>query len=110
MPPSFLGALEQVVLLAISHLQGEGYGVSIREEIAQRTGRVVAVGALYTTLHRLEQKGYVTPREGEPTPERGGRAKRFYSITRSGTSALLHSRRTIEAMWNPALTLRGEGA
>ena len=83
-----LGEFEQMVLLAVLRLGENAYGVTILGEIAQRTGRNVSPGALYTTLHRMEDKGLVTFRDGNPTPERGGRAKRFVTVTREGRHAL----------------------
>ncbi|HEV2646852.1 MAG TPA: helix-turn-helix transcriptional regulator [Acidobacteriaceae bacterium] len=83
-----LGEFEQIVLLAILRLSDEAYGVTILAEIAARTGRNPTPGALYTTLHRMEAKHLVTFRDGSPTPERGGRAKRFVQVTREGRTAL----------------------
>jgi PadR family transcriptional regulator, regulatory protein PadR len=83
-----LGEFEQIVLLAVLRLGDTAYGVTILSEIAERTGRNVSPGALYTTLHRMEDKGLVTFRDGNPTPERGGRAKRFVTVTREGRDAL----------------------
>ena len=83
-----LGEFEQIVLLAVLRLGDEAYGVTILGEIAARTGRNPSPGALYTTLHRMEDKGLVTFRDGSPTPERGGRAKRFVTVTREGRTAL----------------------
>ena len=83
-----LGEFEQVVLLAILRLDDRAYGVSIRSEIAEQAGRRVAPGALYTALDRLEDKGLVTSRVGEPTPQRGGRAKRYYRLTAAGMQAI----------------------
>ncbi len=83
-----LGEFEQIVLLAVLRLSENAYGVTILGEIAQRTGRNVSPGALYTTLHRMEDKGLVTFRDGNPTPERGGRAKRFVTVTSEGRHAL----------------------
>jgi PadR family transcriptional regulator, regulatory protein PadR len=83
-----LGEFEQIVLLAVLRLGDEAYGVTILTEIAAKTGRNPAPGALYTTLHRMEDKGLITFRDGSPTPERGGRAKRFVVITREGRTAL----------------------
>jgi len=83
-----LGEFEQIVLLAVLRLGDEAYGVTILQEIAARTGRNPSPGALYTTLHRMEDKGLVTFRDGEPTAERGGRAKRFVQVTREGRSSL----------------------
>ena len=87
-PHPSLGEFEQIVLLAVLRLGDTAYGVTILAEIAARTGRNPAPGALYTTLHRMEDKGLVTFRDGDPTPERGGRAKRFVSVTREGRAAL----------------------
>ena len=86
-----LGEFEQVVMLAILRLEDAAYGVSIRREIASCTRRDVGQGALYTTLQRLEKKGLVTSRAGEPTPERGGKAKQFYVLTESGRSTLIQA-------------------
>ena len=84
-----LGDFEQVMLLTILRLKGKGaYGVSIRKEIAERTQRQPTPGAIYTTLERLEDKGLVSSSVGEATPERGGRAKRFYFVTAQGLNAL----------------------
>jgi PadR family transcriptional regulator PadR len=86
---SSLGEFEQILLLAILRLDDAAYGISIRDEIAVCAGRKTTPGALYTTLDRLEKKGYVRARFGEPTAERGGRAKRFYKVTREGRSRLI---------------------
>jgi DNA-binding PadR family transcriptional regulator len=93
-----LGRFEELVLLALVLLREPAYGVPIRQEIAKRTGRDVSFGAVYTTLERLERKGYVTSRVGDPTPERGGRAKRYFQIRAPGISALDHSRETVARM------------
>jgi PadR family transcriptional regulator PadR len=93
-----LGELEQTILLAVLRLGDEAYGVSIRREIALCTRRQVAPGALYTTLDRLEQKGIVTARDGDPTPERGGRAKRFYKVTREGRGLLVEAQRSFKKL------------
>lgn len=84
-----LGDFEQILLLAILRLEGKGaYGVSIREEIAAHTRRNPTPGAIYTTLERLEGKGLVQSETGEATAERGGRAKRYYTVTRLGRNTL----------------------
>jgi DNA-binding PadR family transcriptional regulator len=86
---SYLGEFEQVVLLAVLRLAERGaYGVSIREEIATRTKRAPAPGAIYTTLDRLERKGFVSSSVGEATPIRGGKAKRYYRVSARGQAAL----------------------
>lgn len=79
-----LGEFEILVLAALVRLGEDAYGVSIHHEIEQRTGRSASIGALYSTLSRLEEKGYITSRLGEATPERGGRAKRYYMIKALG--------------------------
>lgn len=79
-----LGEFEQMVLLAALRLGDEAYGVTILAEIAARTGRTASPGAMYTTLHRMEDKGLIRFRDGAPTPERGGRAKRFVEVTKEG--------------------------
>jgi len=84
-----LGEFEQVVLLAILRLDKDAYGVTIRTEIATCTGREPAPGALYTTLDRMEEKGLVRSWLSDPTPQRGGRAKRFFAITKAGRAALV---------------------
>ncbi len=93
-----LGEFEQIVLLAILRLGERAYGVSIRAEIAARTDRKPAPGALYTTLDRLEQKGLLTSRLGDPTPLRGGRAKRYFTVTRSGVEAVVRAQRSYQRL------------
>lgn len=83
-----LGDLEAQVLTAVARIGQNAYGVPIRSEVGRQAGREVSVGALYTVLERLEQKGYVRSWEGEPTPQRGGRAKRFFKIEGLGERAL----------------------
>lgn len=100
MAPRHLGELEQLVLLAVARLEGEGYGVSLRRELEERAERRCSLGAVYATLDRLETKGYVTSREGEPTAERGGRAKRLFRIEPPGMRALVAARRTLDRMWD----------
>lgn len=93
-----LGEFEQVVLLAILRLANEAYGVTIRKEIKQHTGRSTVPGALYTTLDRLEQKGLVASRLGDPTPERGGRAKRYYEVSADGVAAIERAQRSYQSL------------
>jgi PadR family transcriptional regulator, regulatory protein PadR len=95
---AYLGEFEQHVLAALLRLRNSAYGVTIRREIVGRTGRDVAVGAIYATLDRLEAKGYVTSRVGEATPERGGRAKRYFDIEAPGLTALEESWRMTDRM------------
>jgi DNA-binding PadR family transcriptional regulator len=86
--PVFLGDLELMVLLVILHLGEYAYAVPIRQALADRAGRQIARGALYTTLERLEAKGYLRSRFGDPTPERGGRSRRYFSVSARGLAAL----------------------
>jgi PadR family transcriptional regulator PadR len=97
-PRSALGEFEKLILLAILRLGDDAYGVTVSEEIAARTGREAAPGAIYVALRRLEQKGMVSSRLGDPTPERGGRAKRFLRVEASGLAALREARAEWEAM------------
>jgi PadR family transcriptional regulator, regulatory protein PadR len=97
-PPVTLGEFEQVVLLAILRLGEDAYGVTIRTEIADRTRREPAPGALYTTLDRLETKGLVQSRLGDPTPQRGGRAKRYIKVTRRGRAAVIAAQRSYHSL------------
>ena len=90
--PVNLGEFEQLILLAILRLRDNAYGVTIRAELADRAGRSVAPGALYTTLERLETKGLITSRMSDPTPQRGGRAKRHVTVTAAGIEALTRAR------------------
>lgn len=83
-----LGEFEQKVLMALIRLGTNAYGVTIRQEISKRSRRDVSVGAVYTTLSRLEEKGFVKSEVGESTPERGGRAKKYFQITAPGNRAL----------------------
>ena len=99
-----LGDFECAVLLAVARLDQTAYGISIRTELTARLGRDISIGAIYTTLERLRKKGLVTAVHGEPTPERGGRAKKFYAIEDLGLAALDHTRRASEAVWGMDLS------
>ncbi len=96
---SQLGDLEELVLLALLRLGENAYGAAIREELKQRADRVVSVSTIYVTLMRLEEKGYVRSWMGEPTAERGGKAKRYFEIRPEGTDALEATRTVRERMW-----------
>lgn len=86
-----LGEFEVTVLLAVLHLGDRGVGVTIRDEIRQRTGRQVARGAVYVTLDRLEDKGLLTSRFDAASPERGGHPRRFFRATAAGVRSVRHS-------------------
>ena len=94
---SALGELETLILLAILQL-GETYGVPVRDEIEKRAGKRLTRGAIYTALARLEKKGYLDSTIGPPTPTRGGKSKRFYSLNDRGMEALRTSTRVVEQM------------
>src|SRR5688500_6902105 len=100
MTPQGIGEFEQMVLLAIAHLGGEAYGIPIVDEIERRTGRSVARAAVYITLRRLEDKGFVSSWMSDPTPERGGKARRHVKIEAEGVRALRETRRVAERMWH----------
>ncbi len=93
-----LGEFEQLVLLALMHLGEDAYGVTVQQEIHRRTGRDPSFASVYTTLARLESKGLVRMRLGEPTPERGGRRKKHAAILPAGRRAIQASMRALEVM------------
>ena len=95
----YLGDFEQLVLLATLRLGHDAYGTTIQKEIEDRAGRCASVGALYTVLGRLEEKGLVSSRLADPTPERGGRAKRYFKLERAGRAALKRTRIAMTRMW-----------
>jgi PadR family transcriptional regulator, regulatory protein PadR len=97
-PGELLGSLEHIILLALARLDGTAHGMIVRREIEERTGRNVSIGAVYATLERLEAKSYVSSFTGEPTPERGGRAKRLFRLEAAGKRALQVSEKTIRSM------------
>jgi len=110
MAREFLGGFELMVLLAVIKLGEEAYGVTVAQEIEASSGRTVAIGSLYLTLKRLEQKKLVTSRRGEPTAERGGRAKTHFRVTAKGVKAASHAQRTLMTLWGGVRQLQGEGA
>jgi PadR family transcriptional regulator PadR len=96
--PDYLGEFEHIVILALLRLADKAYGVTVRREIEARTGREVSIGAIYATLDRLQAKGYVNSRLGEPTPERGGRSKRFFRVNDRGILAVKKTHRAVQTM------------
>ena len=96
-----LGEFEQMVLLAVlcAEKSGEAYGITVFDELLKRTKRHVSRGAVYMTLDRLEKKGLLSSYQTEPTPERGGRAKRCYRVSKSAIAALRASRRALLSLW-----------
>jgi PadR family transcriptional regulator, regulatory protein PadR len=93
-----LGDFEQLVLLGVLRLDAGAYGAAIRQEIHARSGRDVSINAVYTTLDRLEAKGFLRSWTGEPTAQRGGRRRKFYALTASGRAALKQAYRAFTAM------------
>lgn len=96
---------EEIVLMAIWKLQGNAYGITIREEILNMTGIEWSIGAIYAPLHRIEKKGLVKTRKGDPVAERGGRSKVFYEVTKRGRQALYEIQKVNEGLWNQAPSL-----
>ena len=93
-----LGEFEQLILLALVELEDEAYGASIGRTIEERTGRQVSAGAVYTALGRLGNRGYVHSRVGAPTPQRGGRRRKYYRLTQEGIQALHRSLEVMRSM------------
>jgi PadR family transcriptional regulator, regulatory protein PadR len=94
----YLGEFEHIIVLALLRLEDRAYGVTVRQEIESRTDREVSIGAVYATLERLETKGYVKSHRGDPTPERGGRSKRFFRVTPRGVAAVNRAQRALQSM------------
>jgi PadR family transcriptional regulator, regulatory protein PadR len=94
-----LGEFEQIVLLAVLRLGDDAYGVPIRREIEKQAGRKTTVGALYSTLDRLEAKGLVGSWFADPTSERGGRSRRYFRVEPAGIEALTRARQMYDRMW-----------
>lgn len=95
---TYLGEFEQLLLFALLQLEDEAYGARIRESIEARTGRTVSPGAVYTALDRLETRGLVSSVLGEPTPQRGGKRKRYYRIEPEGAELLRRSHDALARM------------
>ena len=108
-----MGEFEQLVLLALLRLGNDAYGMEVRSEIEARTGRDISIGAVYTALDRLERKRFLRHRMGEPTAERGGRAKKHFTVLPAGAAALSATRSALDSMWEGLapgeLDVRGEG-
>jgi DNA-binding PadR family transcriptional regulator len=96
---TYLGELEQIVLLAVMRLGDGAYATPILDEIESQAGRRIARGALYTALDRLETKGCLRSRLGEPLPERGGRARRYFTVTPAAVRSLKESRLALLRLW-----------
>ncbi len=105
---TFLGEFELMILLAVIQLGEEAYGVPISRELERHRGQDVSVGSVYATLERLESKGLVSSSLGDPTPERGGKAKRFFRVTKLGLHQVQATRRVLSKLWGELPELKGE--
>ena len=108
--PGYLGEFELMVLLALIRLGENAYGVPISREIEQRSGREVALGSVYAALERLEEKGLATSTLGDPTAERGGRAKRYFRVTEDGLRTAHDTRRVLNQLWKKLPSVGGDPA
>jgi len=104
---SYLGEFELMILLAVIHLGEEAYGVPISRELEMQRGRDVSVGSVYAALERMEGKGLVSSSLGDPTPERGGKAKRFFRVTKEGLRQVHETRRVLTRLWRTLPEMKG---
>jgi PadR family transcriptional regulator PadR len=102
-----LGNFELMVMLALMRLRDDAYGVPISREIEETIGREVVLGSVYAALERLEGKGFVSSKLGEPTPERGGRAKRYFQLTGKGLREVRETQRALKKLWHGLPQLEG---
>jgi PadR family transcriptional regulator PadR len=106
-PRNYLNSFELMVMLAVIRLGENAYGVTISQEIETEGGRQVALGSVYAALDRLEGKGLVTSVLGDPTPERGGRAKRYFSVTRQGLREARRTHKALSRLWQGVAEVEG---
>lgn len=106
----YLGTFELAVMLALIRLGDNAYGIPISREIEERGGRGVTLGSIYATLERLQTKGLVSSEIGEPTPERGGRAKKYFRLTAKGLREVRETQRALERLWQGLRGLEGSRA
>jgi PadR family transcriptional regulator PadR len=106
---SYLGEFELMILLAILHLGDQAYGVPISRELERHRGREVSIGSVYAALERLETKGLIASSLGDPTPERGGKAKRYFRVSREGMRQVNETRRVLISLWKQVPQWKGEG-
>lgn len=104
-----LGEFEELVLLVIAALTDDAYSVAICDELEKHSGRKIRLGMVHAVLNRLETKGYLSSRLGEPTKERGGRRKRFYELTAAGKVALVKAKEIRDGLWRiiPEIVFKG---
>jgi len=105
--PNAISNFELMVLLALIRLGDEAYGVPISLEIEKHSGHDVALGSVYAALERLQGRGFVSSSVGEPTPERGGRAKKYFRITGKGMKVVQETQRTLMRLWKGLPKLEG---
>lgn len=105
---TYLGEFELMVILALIRLGDDAYGVPIGRGIEESSGREVALGSVYAALERLEKKGFVSSNVGESTPERGGRAKRYFRVTNAGLRQVRKTRQTLLSLWRGLPQLEGD--
>ena len=103
----YLGEFEQFLLLSILSLGKDAYGTTIRQHLADEIARDVTIGALYTTLERLEKKGLIDSKMGEVTRERGGRAKKYFTVSTLGQTALQRSKKALSTLWENVMLAQG---
>jgi PadR family transcriptional regulator, regulatory protein PadR len=108
--PNAISNFELMVMLALIRLGDEAYGVPISEQIAVQSGHDVALGSVYAALERLEDRGLVVSSIGDPTPERGGRAKKYFKVTGKGVEVVRDTQQTLTRMWKGLKTLARERA
>jgi DNA-binding PadR family transcriptional regulator len=106
----YFGEFELMIMLALIAIGNEAYGVNISHELEKYRRRGVSLGSVYAALERLESKGMVGSRLGDPTPERGGRAKRYFHVTQKGLRKVQESRRVLTSLWRGLPELKGERA
>ncbi len=104
---NYLGEFELVVMLTVIRLGDGAYGVPVSREIEQQTGRDVAFGTVYATLERLQEKGFVCSNLGDATPERGGRAKRYFRVTATGLRKVRETRQSLIGLWRGLREVEG---
>src|SRR5580704_11154521 len=107
---AYLGTFELTVMLALIRLSENAYGLPIAQEIELKSGREVSLGSIYSTLERLETKGLVASELGEPTPQRGGRAKKYFSVTAKGLREVRETQRMLKQLWQGLRQLEGRRA
>jgi PadR family transcriptional regulator PadR len=105
---AYLGQFELMVLLVLMRLGDDAYGVTIAEELEEQTGREVVIASVYATLERLQDRGLVSSSLGDATPERGGRAKRYFRVTGAGVREVRDARRSLISLWKGLPELQGQ--